>query len=392
MPALRKKKAAAGFSESRIPNISRAILTGIFSIDGSSPLSSVFTEYLDLEDIGILDTAVCNISLRPLYLDAMRHLTRSSLSVDSAEFIKWNLLRGIKTKELIFTLFDEINDSLVMVATASYGFLDNLLSLHLPDSDEVDYSFFMPVLLLCKNLQELKFSAENISLNHLKLAISVFRKLTCLEMHSVDLDSDAFNFLTTNCSALKTLAYHTYMPDLLDDSNLLSVVNGLTSLTSLSLYNYGQPRVYSFSEVALTGLNGLKMLEDLQLDSIPNLTTDLLVNICHSCDKIVTLGLYNMPQLENLSFETFERLESLYLVDIPVTDEVVYSIASHCSKLKILDLDGSREITDIAIDYVANGVCQSLETLNLTGCTQVISLPNTENKVQIKTVKKIIAI
>ena len=85
--------------------VSHAILTSVLSIDGASPLSGVLAEYLEMKDIGRLDTAVCNIFLRPLYLDAMRHLTRSAIEVDSIEIAEWILLRGIKTKELKFNYF-----------------------------------------------------------------------------------------------------------------------------------------------------------------------------------------------------------------------------------------------------------------------------------------------
>ena len=145
-----------------------------------------------------------------------------------------------------------------------------------------------------------------------------------------------------------------------------------------------------FSEAALTSLRRLKMLKMLQLDSIPNLTTPLLMDICRGCDKIVDLGLYNMSGLTNLSFESLGRLVSLHFQNVPATDATIQSIATHCSKLETLSLISLTEITDIAIDYLANGVCQSLKTLDLTGCIRVKTLPQKYNIVSIKTVKKLV--
>jgi hypothetical protein len=182
------------------------------------------------------------------------------------------------------------------------------------------------------------------------------------------------------------------MSDLLDDSALLSMTNGLTSLTCLCLYNFDDQRFYVFSEAALTSLKGLKMLKELQLDSISNLTTPLLMDICRGCDKIVYLYLFNMPGLTDLSFESLGQLEYLHLENVPVTDATIHSIAIHCSKQEDLSLVNLTEITDIAIDYIANGVCQSLKKLNLTGCTRVKTLPLKINVVLIKPFMKLVVV
>ena len=145
-----------------------------------------------------------------------------------------------------------------------------------------------------------------------------------------------------------------------------------------------------FSEAALTSLKRLKMLKELQLDSILNLTTPLLMDICHNCDKIVELHLYSMPGLTNLSFDSLGQLECLHLENVPASDETIQSIATHCSKLETLGLVDLTEITDIAIDYIANGVCKSLKTLDLTGCTRVRTLPQLVNDVSIKSVMKVV--
>jgi hypothetical protein len=145
-----------------------------------------------------------------------------------------------------------------------------------------------------------------------------------------------------------------------------------------------------FSEAALTSLKRLKMLKELQLDSIPNLTTPVLMDICHNCDKIVDLDLNSMPGLTNLSFESLVQLEYLYLENVLATDETIQSIATHCSKLETLNLVNLTEITDIAIDYIANGVCRSLKKLDLTGCTRVKTLPLKINAVSIKPVMKVV--
>jgi hypothetical protein len=145
-----------------------------------------------------------------------------------------------------------------------------------------------------------------------------------------------------------------------------------------------------FSEAALTSLKGLKMLKELELDSISNLTTPLLMDICRGCDKIVELELYNMSGLTNLRFESLGQLVRLRLENVPATDATIQSIATHCSKLEDLGLINLTEITDIAIDYLANGICQSLKKLDLTGCTRVKTLPQRVNVGSIKTVKKFV--
>ena len=152
-------------------------IISIFSIDGTSPLSSlVLAEYLHIKDIGSLDTAVCNIFLRPLYLDAMRHLTRRAINVDSIEFTQWILLRGIKTKELNFDVILEeggVDNSLVMMAEASYGFYESIQKLNLRDL-EVDIAILISVLSQCKSLEDLEFAGDKMSLNHFKLLATVF--------------------------------------------------------------------------------------------------------------------------------------------------------------------------------------------------------------------------
>jgi hypothetical protein len=114
------------------------------------------------------------------------------------------------------------------------------------------------------------------------------------------------------------------------------------------------------------------------------------MDICRGCDKIVYLYLYNMPGLTYLSFESLEQLEYLHLENVPATDATIQSIATHCSKLEDLGLINLTEITDIAIDYIANGVCQSLKKLDLTGCTRVKTLPLKINVVSIKPVMKVV--
>ena len=97
-----------------------------------------------------------------------------------------------------------------------------------------------------------------------------------------------------------------------------------------------------------------------------------------------------MPGLTNLSFESLGPLVWLHLENVPVTDATIQSIATHCSKLEDLSLVKLTEISDIAIDYIANGVCQSLKQLDLTGCTRVKTLPLKINVVSIKPVMKVV--
>ena len=388
--------ASASSMSARAVGVSHDILTGVFSIGGASPLSCVLAEYLDMKDIGRLDTAVCNNFLRPLYLDAMRHLTRSAIVVDSIEFTVWILLRGIKTKELKFYYLlgeKKLNNILVMMNQASYGFRESILELTV--IEEGDYAIFNPFLLKCKNLEHLYFNANKMSLNYFKTVLPVFKKLKNLGMLNLNVDTENFDsscvkFLSNNCAALQNLGLQNSRPDLLDDSALLSITNGLSSLTSLGLCNHDNERSYVFSEAALTSLKGLKMLKHLYLESIDNLTTPLLMEICHGCDKIVKLCLMNMSGLSNLSFESLGRLVHLYLENVPSIDATIQSIATHCSKLETLTLIKLTEITDIAIDYLANGVCQSLKMLDLTGCTRIKTLPQRVNNGSIKTVKKFV--
>ena len=393
----KQEPASASSMSVREVSISHTILTGIFSIDGTYPLSCVLAEYLDLKAIRSLDTAVCNIFLRPLYLDAVRHLTMTTIVIDSIEFTRWIVLRGIKTKELTSCNCIKkrtIGKSLVMMAEASYGFYKSIRKLNFIN-EKVDYAIIMSVFLKCENLEHLSFYADDFSLDYFKLVIPVFKKHKYLNMNGLNrknqnFDSSFVKFLSSNCTGLNTLILNNHMPGLLDDSALLSITNGLTSLTCFFIHNFCPHRFYLFSEAALTCLKGLKMLQKLHLESIPNLTTPLLMKICHGCDKIVKLGLWHMPGLTNLSFESLGRLVSLDLGNVPATDATIQSIATHCSKLEYLGLVGATEITDIAIDYLTNGVCQSLKILDLRGCTRVTALPQKINAISIKPVMKIV--
>jgi uncharacterized membrane protein YiaA len=131
------------------------------------------------------------------------------------------------------------------------------------------------------------------------------------------------------------------------------------------------------SQVVLGGINRLKFLKQIVLDSCPGLTDNLLMHIlvrpprfsrlisvsvvgCSLSDAVVLSAVQaNRNQLRLLEFKYCE-----------ISDSSVLAIANHCATLLELNLLGNPAVSSQSVNSLVR-MCSALKILTLSGCELV---------------------
>mmetsp|Transcript_29445 Transcript_29445/g.68813 ORF Transcript_29445/g.68813 Transcript_29445/m.68813 type:complete len:325 (+) Transcript_29445:79-1053(+) len=156
------------------------------------------------------------------------------------------------------------------------------------------------------------------------------------------------------------------------DQGLAELAKTCTGLTTLNLYwnvNIGDDGVSKIvhANPSLTSLNlsGCKGITDLGASKV-----------AHSCRKLVHLDLTRCvsltnPGLEELAKNCTDLVELRFYACGYVGNTGVTALLSHLRRIRVLDLCGSKEITDDGINAIRYGGVKELRKLNLGWCVKL---------------------
>ncbi|KAJ1485118.1 hypothetical protein T484DRAFT_1946153 [Baffinella frigidus] len=153
------------------------------------------------------------------------------------------------------------------------------------------------------------------------------------------------------------------------DEGLLSIAKGCTSLTSLSLYWNVKITDESVSQVCAANTS----LTTLRLSGCKHVGDQTGVMIATKCRNLTSLDLTRCPDL------TCETLEALAAHNGKLTSFLIYAsafakdvgVAAMCRSLHnltVLDLCGSKDLTDEGLAPLAAGTLPALQRFNLGWC------------------------
>mmetsp|Transcript_21935 Transcript_21935/g.42628 ORF Transcript_21935/g.42628 Transcript_21935/m.42628 type:complete len:326 (-) Transcript_21935:317-1294(-) len=156
------------------------------------------------------------------------------------------------------------------------------------------------------------------------------------------------------------------------DEGLADLSRTCTSLRTLSLYwnvNIGDEGV-----TKITAANS--SLTSLNLSGCKGLTDLGAAKVAHSCPKLTQLDLTRCPALTNpglveLAKRCTQLVELRFYACGYIGNEGVSALLSHLHKIRLLDLCGSKEITDEALETVRGGGVKNLVKFNLGWCVKL---------------------
>lgn len=304
--------------------------------------------YLEMGDIGNLDTSMSGIAMRSRFLQSIscRYSTFLGLSPGYSGdlYFSWIALRGVAVR----------NVSCQSSITSSG--LKNLAG-------------------RCGKLESFSIGAEcrtvDETLVNEILRSSPLRSLTVNSFNTHIYDATLLK-ISENCKFLQTL-------DLINCRNVTDV-----SVINLAKNCKNNLKTFHLSSSGLTDTSIMILAENCtQLSSLRNvsecnaITDRSILSIVTHCSNLLHFQLSSTnitdASIINLAKENGKKLITLNLAECSITDTAVHSIANHCKMVEKLVLGKSSDnldITDSSISKVALK-CKYLRSLHLDQCVNI---------------------
>ena len=338
------------------------MLDDILSLPGDIS-GQLLSNWLDIEDIGKLDSATCNTTNRGSFLQLLAsefviHPNQyQDIDIHSGLFLNWLSLRQLKL--ISIALSDAFGDfhlippdwSQLQTLEFNLNFESKLWSMsesfaalfiNCPKLEVMDLG---PCYLLEESLGKILQGAPH--LKHLNI---------------IDRDSPRSNSVIAEyCHELTGLKLSS---DALDGKILGEIAQSNRNLQTLSLYDCKLLVNASLEEHAIMHLRNLRCIE---LDALRE-------------DETILLFAKHCPQLESISLNTDYSVHDATVAQLAklcpnlkrlslecvwnITNNGLRSIGEHCSKLEFLRIFGNRHVTDEGIATLTKG-CSKLHTVEL---------------------------
>ena len=319
--------------------------------------SSIFSQWLELDDVGKLDSAYCNKDTRVLLLKAFNCDETAFEVVHFAcdSFWEWVVLRKIQLSKIVFLYPpDHIIRKKVLDQTGKH-----LKEIELTDQEDTS-CMFADIAHCCPNLDKLvlTYTALNGSLR------SIF--LACGKLTQVCIDT-CYPFKATFlkgviCPNIKTCEIYGDV----SDEEFGELVGAFPNLLALSCGG---------TEVAMRagiGKDRTKLIA-LQLYDLENITDESFVAIVAACPSLQVIDFGKCPLLTNVSVSAVAlHCKALRVVhaeeNINFDDTALITLVDNCLHLETIDIFKCSRITDIGLQYIAKK-CTHLKSLNIGGYT-----------------------
>ena len=348
--------------------------------------------YLALRDVGRLDSAVLERSLRVQFLEKLKNYEFSNFCELNTLEIEWIISKQLYIKNISFgrnlsdELLSQLGDRLERATSLVYSKCVKLN--HMTIGTIAQY----PSRLLHLSLD----SCNHINDAAISLITRTHRGLLSVDVQFCMISETGLAEILTNCTSLETLnlsgcrlAVNKTFESLpwKNCSSLTSLnVGRIASLSDLVVdtisENLPQLRTLDLSwcgnisaHALIRMTRSLIALEVLILELVVFTTNDVILSIAQNCHKLREL---NLNYLTKISFSSLVHLfqECIELQSIQldhctgVNDTAMISLAQHCSKLKKLNVTACHTLSDTAIDQIAQR-CPLLSDLNVAECSQL---------------------
>jgi hypothetical protein len=281
-------------------------------------LKHLFVEWIDIEDISILDRAICEKLKRYAYFEIIRGLT----------------LFGLKTS---FSLFPYFNDENRIVSTREIYNKNIVVYLEWLTKRCISIKKFV----ITKWSIIKKYYHRFHHLEHLVLDFYKYKGF----------DFELFDVILEHCKNLKQLSISNCLT--FNEIDMEILIPDIKDIHSLSIENCPD-----FDSTALKCLY-----------SINNKIT---------CVRLILLDEIDFNGYCRF-FKNFQQLESLTIAGSKVSRDILISISKYCKNLETLELSYNGEVNEEDLDIIKNGFFK-LKTLIIDDCTKIYkSTETTEN-------------
>ena len=302
------------------PSLPNPPKTSLFDALPDDFIVSILIEWLYIQDLARLDSALCHRKTRTLFLGLLGSEHPGIKSVAARKrfdirsgVVQWLESRGISMNEISFCGDIDLSSPFLPKIGGT------LQSLNIDFCKKITDAGVVLIVENCSNLQSLSLDSSLIT-------------------------DIGLGFLATRCSNLQYL--HLALCDKITDIGVGLIAAGCSNLQFLQL-GYCNKITDTGLELIAAGCSNLQHLQLGYCDKI----TDIGVGfIAENCSKLQFLG--------------------LALCD-KITDIGVGFIAAGCSTLQHLHLYGCNKITDIGLRLIAESCSSNLQSLDLTLCKEI---------------------
>lgn len=302
-------------------------------------ISIILCDFCSLQEVALLDIAVCNHCQRSIFLDCLQYkIFNGSLDhMYGDSFTTWLFSRKIRIKNLICSYFD----------------FSCVSARCLTDQNELDHLTFY---------QNKYFENDSIC-----CLIDMFPKLRSIKLYNNKItkneSSEIVKQLSESCVHLEKVDLVGANVSLSNISMLFDSCKKLSSLTLMNCVIHSEDS----ADISISPV----VSDSLKVLAIKNCCNSFH-EVIASCKSLECLDLSdNKDEITDLSFiklkEHISNLSDLNLAFSSITDSTLMLIGTICCKLKFIDLSFVDSITEVGLSALLK-YCSSLEHLNISWC------------------------
>jgi hypothetical protein len=344
-------------------------------------IHSLLSSWMDVEDFGRLDSAMCNKLSRVNFLRLVhtpgfvisrccepRIANRGRHVVN--QLIKWVMRRDLAITGLRFTPSFELTECGWTEYSQCHG--NRITAITCEEGDDsaccnVNVEAVLHALCkYCPNVSTLDLGIEP-SAATCASTVHRWKQLTVLRMRVKTDNTDDGSWthhiaICEACQALIELTLYGRPP--------ASVVTAMLQVCSPNLHSITMP-IYLTDEHCKIIASRCSHLRELMIESGTVNDAALLI-LAAGCPKLCNVPTsYDVTDMGILAIARNGALSSLNLsFNCNVTDAAILMVAANCSLLKSIDLSYCRQFTDAALIALAKG-CPLLESVALDLCTSL---------------------
>ena len=352
------------------PNTRPKLPPGALLDIAQGPLWDIMTEWLPFESVCHLDSALCNKSRRPEFLELLAtdvllynreiidvlkdgHLTTTKHRPLGAAALSWVLKRGIHLASLylhnVYSLSSTERESIreSVASLALDGRLNKLETVNFFDCSYIKDADLEGVLLKC------------------------YKSVKTVDIRGCRGISESTAVHVKLCTKLEAFAANGNE----SAADLLEIFQACRILRKISL------RAFSFGltdEVVLSVAEHCRQLEHLDIESCSEVKNSSLQRVAKSCKKLQFVD-FTATKITDSSVDFFcsncPHLKRMYIDSCYVTDKSILSVAAKLPGITHISLGSPRNaalITSSALESLASK-CRELVYINLNDCQNIIN-------------------
>lgn len=322
----------------------------LFTILVDDIIILVLSEWIETEDLVRLDTAVCNHSSRPIFLDLVKSKCFSTSGIEdyklTLEYFKWLIARNIHIRKV--QLKEQKNETSPWVPIMQIGsYFEKTREIYASlYSENFTQCFISIIMKRSKDLEVLDLSASsfpNGELDQLLNLNETFPNMKVVNFSKTNLPSNSILKLTKKCPNLES--FEIEGSSMLNETDLLELTWNSPSLKKL-------------------------ILRGCQV------TDRFLVNLPIYCPYLSTLDISNSSEVTDNGIISLVENSKMMILDLnlngckKLSDLSLIKISDYLPYLRTLDVGNCPMVSDYGIEKVAYG-CKQLNYLVISDCDNI---------------------